>query len=114
MSVIWCLLGNELAAVGDDGQLHALGSAEVEQRLDRGANRAAGVEDVVDEDARAAFEGEVEPGRTDERLRVQWCLAAAHLDVVAVEGDVDGAERDLDATELLDQAAQALRERDTA
>src|SRR5690242_14505518 len=38
-----------VAAVGEAGELHARGSAVVEQRLDRGADRAAGVEDVVDE-----------------------------------------------------------------
>src|SRR5205085_555767 len=61
-----------------------------------------------------ALERELEPGRRDDRLRVQRGLAAAHLDVVAVEGDVDGAELDLDARELGDQPAQALRERDAA
>ena len=103
-----------VAAVGDDGELDAVGAAVVEERLDRGADRAAGVEDVVDEDAGAALEREVELRRADERLRVERRLAAAHLDVVAVEGDVDGAEVDLDAAELLDQPAQPLRERDAA
>ena len=41
-------------------------------------------------------------------------LARAHVDVVAVEGDVELAERDLGALELADPAAQALRERDAA
>ena len=45
---------------------------------------------------------------------MQRRLAAAHLDVVAVEGDVDGAEAELDAGELRDQAPQALRERHAA
>ena len=45
---------------------------------------------------------------------VERRLAPAHLDVVAVEGDVDRAERDLAAAELGDQAPQALRERDAA
>ena len=38
----------------------------------------------------------------------------AHVDVVAVEGDVERAEVDLDAAELLDQAAQAVREGNAA
>ena len=50
----------------------------------------------------------------DERLRVQRRLAAAHVDVVAVEGDVERPEVDLDAAELLDQPAEAVRERDAA
>ena len=41
-------------------------------------------------------------------------LAAADVDVVAVEGDVELAERDLGAGELADPPAQALRERHAA
>src|SRR5204862_7883357 len=93
-----------VAAVDEDGELDARGPAVVEQRLDGGADRPAGVEDVVDADAGAALEREVERRSTDERLRVEGRLAAAHLNVVAVEGDVDRAERWTLAGELLDQA----------
>jgi hypothetical protein len=41
-------------------------------------------------------------------------LAAADVDVVAVEGDVELPERDLRAGELLDALAQPLCERDSA
>ena len=41
-------------------------------------------------------------------------LSPAHLDVVAVEGDVDRAEPDLAAGELGDQVPQSLRERDAS
>jgi hypothetical protein len=41
-------------------------------------------------------------------------LAGPDVDVVAVEGDVELAERDLRAGELGDPAAQALGERDAA
>ena len=41
-------------------------------------------------------------------------LAAADVDVVAVEGDVELPERDLRAGELFDALAQPLRQRDTA
>src|SRR5256885_5949844 len=78
-----------VAAVGEDGELHALGPAVVEERLDRRADRAAGVEDVVHEDAGHALEREVERRRADERLGVTGRLAAADVDVVAVEGDVE-------------------------
>ena len=40
-----------VAAVAEDGEPDGAGPAVVEQRLDRRADRAAGVEDVVDEDA---------------------------------------------------------------
>src|SRR5215471_17832612 len=39
-----------VAAVGEDGELDARGPSEVEERVDRRADRAAGVEHVVDED----------------------------------------------------------------
>ena len=41
-------------------------------------------------------------------------LAAAHVDVVAVERDVERPERDLGAGELLDQRPQPLGDGDTA
>src|ERR687895_129762 len=85
-----------VAAVGEDGELDA--------------GRAA----VVDEDDRHALEREVELGRAHHGLRVQRRLSPAHVDVVAVEGDVDAAGLDLAAAELLDQTAQALRQRHAA
>ena len=45
---------------------------------------------------------------------MQRGLSPTHLHVVAVEGDVDGAELDLVLAELRDQPAQALSERHTA
>jgi hypothetical protein len=41
-------------------------------------------------------------------------LACTYVDVVAVEGDVELAERDLGAGELADASAQPLRERHAA
>ena len=46
-----------------------LRAAVVEERLDRGTDRAAGEEDVVDEDDGAAGEVEVDVGGVDDRLR---------------------------------------------
>jgi hypothetical protein len=45
---------------------------------------------------------------------VQRPLAAADDDIVAMKGDVDAPERDLDAAEVFDQAPEPLRERDAA
>ena len=45
-----------MAAVDEDRQLDALGTAVVEERLDRGANRPPRVENVVDEDDEAAVD----------------------------------------------------------
>src|SRR4051812_21707607 len=103
-----------VAAVDEDGELNAGGTAVVEERLDGRANRAPRVEDVVDEDDRPPFEPEIELGRTDERLRGAGRLAAADADVVAIEGDVARAEGRRFVGALLDQAREPLRERDAA
>ena len=97
-----------MAAVDEDGELDARRAAALEERLDRGADRAARIEDVVDEDARLSAQVEVELGRVDDGL------AAAGAGVVAMEGDVDRAERDLLPAPLLDQGGQPLGERDAA
>jgi hypothetical protein len=94
--------------------LDARGATVVEDRVDRRADRAARVQDVVDQDDRPSFEREVEPGRAHERLRMPRRLIAPHLNVVAVEGDVERAQRDFAAGELLDQPAEAVCERHAA
>src|SRR5262249_44035947 len=86
-----------VAAVGAHRELHPRGPAVVEERLDCGADRPAGVEDVVDEHAGHPVEAEVQLGVSDERLCVLGRLAAADVDIVAIEGDVELAERDLPA-----------------
>src|SRR5436190_20385137 len=103
-----------VAAVDEDGELDALGTAVVEERLDRGTDRPAGVEHVVDEDDGLALERKVERGRADDRLRMAGRVAAAHLHVVPVEGDVHCAEVGRFAGALLDETAQPLRERHAA
>src|SRR5881275_3036227 len=57
-----------VAAVGKHGQLHALRPAIAEERVDGRADRAAGVEDVVHEDAGHPLERKVERRRAHERL----------------------------------------------
>jgi hypothetical protein len=103
-----------VAAVRQHGELHALGPAVAEERLDRRADRSAGVEDVVHEDAGHSLEREVERGRANERLGVTGRLAGTDVDVVAVEGDVELTEGDLGARQLGDPPPQALRERHAA
>ena len=101
-------------SVDEHCELDALGAAVIEERLDRRADRPPGVEDVVDEDDRLAFEREVERRRTDNGLCVQRRAASANLNVVAVEGDVDRADRRRRPGPFLDETPQALRDRDTA
>ena len=95
-----------VAAVGEHGELDPGRAAVVEQGVDRRPHGAAGEEDVVDEDHGAAVEVEVEVGGVDDRLGAG--LAAG--EVVAVEGDVEVAERHLGAGELADERVQAAGE----
>ena len=80
-----------VAAVDEDEQLDARGAAVIEQGVERGANGAAGVEDVVHEDDVLAGDGEVDFGGVEDGLRGDGG------EVVAVEGDIQDADRDLEA-----------------
>src|SRR6266550_3038001 len=103
-----------VTTVDEHCKLDALRPAVVEERLDRRTDRATGVEHVVDEDDRLALERKVERRRPDDGLRMARGVATAHLDVVAVERDVDRAEIGRSAGSLLDQSSQAVRERHAA
>ena len=83
-----------MAAVDQAGELDARRAPVVEEGLDRRADRPAGVQDVVDEDAGLALDRELELRVADDRLGVERRLSPGlDDDVVAVEGDVEGAER---------------------
>ena len=93
-----------MAAVGEHGQLHARGAAVVEQRLDRGAHGAAGVEHVVDDHHRAAVDVEVDVrGVHDGRV-------GPARDVVAVEADVEITQRHLGFEQSFELALQPPRQ----
>ena len=66
-----------MPSVDEHGELHAVGSPVVEQRVDRGADRAAGVEHVVDEHHRSPLERKVELGAVDDGLRPLWWPSGA-------------------------------------
>jgi hypothetical protein len=93
-----------VTAVGEHGELHAGGPAVGEQRLDRGADRAARVEDVVDDHDRHPVDVEGDVAGVDDRLVV------AAADVVAVEGDVDVAVRQAGVEQVLDERVDAPAE----
>ena len=95
-----------VAAVGEHRELHPLGSPVVEQRVDRRPGGAPGEQHVVDEHHGAPVEVEVEVGAVDDRL----APGLAAVEVVAVEGDVEVAERHLGAGQLADQGVQAAAE----
>src|SRR5215217_415760 len=99
-----------MAAIRQDRELDARRASELEQRVDRGADRPAGVEDVVDEDDRPV-DGIERKRRVADYRRVSRRAIAADVDVVAVERDVELPERQLHAGALGDEAPEALRER---
>ena len=77
-----------MAAVGQHGELDAVGAPVVEQGVDRGARGPAGVEDVVDEHDAVVLEPEGQVGAVHDGV------GGSRREVVAVEGDVDVPERD--------------------
>ncbi len=103
-----------MTAVDEDGELDPRGPAVVEQRVDRGADRPARVEHVVDEHAGHALEREVQTGAVHHRLGGARRFAGPHDDVVAMERDVERPKGQGDAAALLHECAQPLRERDAA
>ena len=97
-----------VAAVDEDGELDRAGPAEVAQRVERRAHRAAGVEDVVDEHDEPVVDAGVGQHRGLQRAD------AAQPQVVAVERDVDGADVDRRAGERLDAGGEPPGERGAA
>ena len=97
-----------VAAVDEDREADRLGPPEVDQRVHRRPDRAARVQDVVDEDDRAAVEVERDLGALDDRL------LGDERQVVAVEGDVERADGELGALVLEDRRRDAMGERDAA
>ncbi len=92
-----------MAAVDEHGQLDRRRAAEVGQRVQRGADGAARVEHVVDEDDGASLHRHRQVCRLDVRR--------ARGDVVAVEADVQGADGHALVLDLADRLRQAVRQR---
>src|SRR6202035_2878406 len=97
-----------VATVGEHGELHTRGAAVGEQRLDRGADSAAGEEDVIDD-----HDGP--PGDVEVDVRgVQDGGGGPACDVVAVEADVEVSERHVVVEQRLELAVQPLGEEGAA
>ena len=92
-----------MAAVGEHGELHAVGAPVVEQRLDRGAHGATGEQHVVDDHDGQAGDVEVDVrGVQDGRI-------GAGRHIVPVEADVEVAEAHLGVEQILQQPLQTAR-----
>ena len=103
-----------VAAVDEHGELHARRPPELEQRVDRGADRPARVQDVVDEDDRHPLDRERDARGAHDRLAPRRAPSVADVDVVTMERDVERADGELEAAPLLDEASKPRRERRTA
>ena len=99
-----------MTAVDQRDELNRLGPAEIGQRIERGARRPAGIEHVVDEHDGAAVDRERNFGLAHQRRDAD---GRAHQ-VVAIERDVERADRDLFAGDLAQVGGDALRDRHTA
>ena len=77
-----------VAAVDEDREADRARPAEVDDAVERGADGAAGVEDVVAEDDRPSVQVEVDLRLLDQGLRRD------RREVVAVERDVERADRE--------------------
>ena len=93
-----------MATVDEHGESDRARPAVIDQRVHRCTDRPAGEEDVVHQHDDAVVNRE-----RDVRLAHDRRIADPRQ-VVAVEGDVDGAERDRDAFVLADRIADARRE----
>src|SRR4030095_9285261 len=80
-----------MAAIDEDHQLNGARAAELDERIERGPNRPAGVEHIVDEQNAFLVDRKWNLGSPDEWLRTH---GMAH-EIVTIERDVECAGRDL-------------------
>ena len=90
-----------VAAIDQHQQLHARRAAVIEQRVERGADGAAGVEHVIHQDDVLALHGKRDLGGADDRLDID------RGQIVAIQIDVEDADRDRPFLERLDLVAPA-------
>src|SRR5438105_7292222 len=95
-----------MAPVEEDRKLDVRGSPKIDQRGDGGPNGAAGEDHLVDEHNSLSANVERHVGSAHSRT--------AFRIVVAVQRDVELADRNLNALDLLDQRAQTLGKRRAA
>src|SRR5258706_6548267 len=93
-----------VAAVDQHAKRDTLGTAEVEQAVHGGADSAAGVEHVIDENKVHAVHGEGDVGGLQDGLRRNLG------EVVTIEGDVQRADGDVDAVDSAHGTGDSLGE----
>src|SRR5262249_29077758 len=92
-------------AIDEDRELDHAGPTEVDQRVERGPDRSAREEHVVDQDDRLALDAEGNVGTADDG-------SASHVEVVTVERDVQRADRQRGAVDASDLLGEPLGQGD--
>ena len=92
-----------MPSVDENCKLHAGRTAEIAQRIERRADGAAGEQDVVDKHDGQSVDVEANVGRVD--LGGKMCRK-----IIAIEADVERAERYVGALDLLDLTRKAMCE----
>ena len=92
-----------MPAVDEHGELDARGTPDVHQGVKRRADGAAGEQDVVDEHDGLAVDVERDLGRVDLGAEIR-------REIIAVQADVQPAERNVHPLDRLDALREPLRE----
>ena len=88
-------------SVDEDCKLHAGGATEIAQRIERRADGAAGEQDVVDKHDGQSVDVEANVGRVNLRGKMR-------REIIAIEADVERAERYVSSLDLLDLDRKAM------
>ena len=99
-----------MAAIDEDHQLDGARAAELDQRIERGANRPSGVEHIVDEQNAFLVDRKRNLGSPNHWLGTD---RMTH-EIVAIQRDVERAGGNLALADLADALRQPLGERDAA
>ena len=99
-----------VSAVDEHDELNGPRAAEVDQRVERGANRPPGVEHIVNEQNHPVVDVEGNLGAPDERLRAD---GLAHQ-VVAIQRDVERAGGHVGIRDAIELHGNPSRQRDAA
>ena len=97
-----------MAAIDQDKELDAAGAAMIEEGVESGADGAACVEHIVDQDDVASVDIEAEGAGNDNGANV------ARGEIVTIEADVEDAGIDWVLLNGADECAETLRDGDTA
>ena len=103
-----------MAPIDKHCELYSRRTAELHERVDRGADRATGVEDVVDEHDRHPLDRERDARGPNNRLAIRRPSSVAHVHVIPMKRDVESTDGELHPASLLDQAPKPGCERHSA